>query len=108
MRKPNFVKITGFAECELPSGNKARLPVAPGIFKHATVEMLEELLQKPAVAKKYTMEALRVAPWPIMREFPHSWLRQHLDEADIRPSRKAAILFMLSANEGTREESSEI
>jgi len=98
MRKPyRFVEVTGFAECELSDGSKVRLPVVMGIFKHATADMLRELLKKPAVAKKYTIESLRVAPWPVMREFPRSWLMLHLEEAELRPTRKAAILFMLDA-----------
>ncbi|MDM8522818.1 hypothetical protein QUF80_05540 [Desulfococcaceae bacterium HSG8] len=99
MRKPyRFVEVTEFAECELSDGSKVRLPVVMGIFKHATADMLRELLKKPAVAKKYTIESLRVAPWPVMREFPRSWLMLHLEEADLRPTRKAAILFMLNAS----------
>ncbi len=100
MKKPyHFVEVTDFAECELSQNNKIRLPVVQGIFKHATMDMLHELLQKPAVAKKYTIESLRVAPWQVLREFPHSWLRLHIDESDLRPMRKKAILFMLSPDE---------
>jgi hypothetical protein len=72
---------------------------APGIFKHASAEMLRELLKKPAAAKKYTLESLRVAPWSVMREFSPSWLRQHIDEAGLGPMRKKAILFMLGDEE---------
>ena len=97
MKKPyHFVEVTDFVECELPDGSKVRLPVVMGIFKHADTEMLHDLLKKPAAAKKYTIESLRVAPWPVLREFPRSWLTEHLDQADIRPSRKAAVLFMLT------------
>ncbi len=92
----HFVKVTEFAECRLSSDNIIRLPVVPGIFKHATAEMLHELLQKPAVAKKYTIESLRIAPWPVLREFPYSWLKLHIEEAGLRPMRKKAILFMIS------------
>lgn len=92
----HFVKVAGFAECRLSSDNIIRLPVVQGIFKHATVEMLHDLLQRPAAAKKYTIESLRTAPWPILREFPYSWLKMHIEEADLRPMRKKAILFMIS------------
>ncbi len=95
-RSYHFVEVTEFAECRLSDGNIIRMPVVAGIFKHTTSEMLHELLQKPPVAKKYTVESLRVAPWSVLREFPYSWLEQHIEEADLRPMRKKAIQFMLS------------
>ncbi|QTA84771.1 hypothetical protein [Desulfonema magnum] len=104
MRKSyRFPEVTEFAECELSDGDKIRVPVVTGIFKHATADMLRELLKKPAVAKKYTVESLRVAPWPVMRKFPRSWLMRHLEEADLRPTRKAAILFMLNTSAADEE-----
>ena len=99
--KKSFTYVTGtdFAECRLDSGVVVRLPVVPGILKHPSVEMLRRLLQNPSVARKYTKEALRVAPWQVLREFPYGWLKLQLETANIRPMRKRAILFMISDDE---------
>jgi hypothetical protein len=71
------------------------LPVIPGILKHPLPEMLPDLLQRPNVAYKYALEAVRQASWPVLRQFPREVLRACIDAADIRPSRRQAILFLL-------------
>ncbi len=99
--KKNFAYVTetDFALCRLDSGVVVRLPVVPGILKHPSVDLLRHLLQNPSVARKYTKEALRVAPWQVLREFPYDWLKLQIEAANIRPLRKKAILFMISGDE---------
>ena len=74
-----------------------QLPVIPGILKHPKIQDLRRMLKDPAVARKYTLEALRVAPWPALRLFPRWWLLQCLDEAQLREGRRRALVFMLAA-----------
>jgi hypothetical protein len=45
--------------------------------------------------KKYTLEALGTAAWPLLREFPHDWLRAYLPLAHLRPGRRRALEFLL-------------
>ena len=51
-------------------GETIELPVFPGILKHPRIEELPGLLREPATARKYTVEALRVASWPLLEQFP--------------------------------------
>jgi len=96
-RTHNFAKPIGMAECELRDGNTFRIPIVPGILKHPTVLELESLLSRPAVARKYTIEALRFAPWQVLKHFPPRWLMECIAQAGLRPSREKAILFLLGA-----------
>jgi len=82
--------------CRLPSGRQVLLPVIPGILKHSTPEGLPALLRDPDVAHKYTLEALRMAAWPILRQFPRDWLRECLGAACLKHSREAALTFLLT------------
>jgi hypothetical protein len=91
-----YARSEGKVTCALPSGVSVALPVVPGLLKHPGTELLRALLQEPAVARKYTVEALRRAPWPVLRQFPPDWLRECLDDADLNPRRRAALLFLLS------------
>lgn len=91
-----FAKSIGTVRCEFSSGQQVDMPVIPGILKHPTPEMLPVLLRDPAVARKYTIEALRSAAWPILVQFPREWLKECLDRAGLRPSRKKALAFLLS------------
>ncbi|MDI6795017.1 MAG: hypothetical protein QME81_19470 [bacterium] len=95
-RSNNFVQIMGFVECTISSEHEIRIPIVQGILKHPTIELLRELLKKPAVAKKYTIESLRRAPWKVLKEFPYSWLKLSIEEANLKPERKKAIVFMIS------------
>jgi len=91
-----FARSIGTVRCEFASGQKVDMPVIPGILKHPTPDMLPSLLRDPEVARKYTIEALRFAAWPILAQFPREWLRECLDRAGLRPSREKALAFLLS------------
>ena len=95
-RTLRFVQSVGTVQCTLSPRQTVTLPVFPGILKHPTVDELHELLTKPEVARKYTVLALRKAPWQVLREFPRSLLESCLDEADLRPRRAEALRFLLS------------
>ena len=91
-----FARSLGTVTCTMPSGQEVILPIVPGILKHPSSEMLPDLLSRPDVAHKYTLEALRKAAWPILRLFPKEWLRQCLSEANLSSSRAGALTFLLS------------
>ena len=94
-RTYRFARCIGTVTCRFPSGEQVTLPVIPGILKHPLPEMLPELLQRPNVAYKYVLEAVRQASWPVLRQFPRDVLRACLDAAQVRPSRHRALLFLL-------------
>lgn len=98
-RTTRFVQPIGLAVCHLPDGQEVQLPIVPGIFKYAPAPELEGLLHDPAVARKYTLEALRVAPWQVLRLFPRDWLLECLQDASLRDSRRQALEFMLAPPE---------
>lgn len=87
------------AVCALPGGRVVKVPVMPGILKHPAEDALDALLTQPAVLRKYTIEALRVATWFVLRDFPQAWLRECLDDARLRPSRRRAIEFLLDGSD---------
>ena len=91
-----FVEHHEVVTCRLASGECVQIPVMPGILKHPRPDQLRALLAKPDVAEKYTVQALRKAAWPILRQFPRPWLRRCLDRAELRPTRREAIAFLLS------------
>ncbi len=95
-RSYRFVESAGTVQCALGPGREVTLPVFPGILKHPTVDELREILARPAVARKYTMLALRKAPWQVLREFPRNWLEACLAEANLRAGRADALRFLLS------------
>jgi hypothetical protein len=94
-RTVTFAGSVGTVRLEAEGGQIHRIPLFPGIFKHASPGELAELLSKTAVARKYTCEALRTAAWPILREFPRDWLRDCLPLAHLRPGRRRALEFLL-------------
>ena len=94
-RTYRFVESVGTVQCALDPGREVTLPVFPGILKHPTVDELRELLTKPAVARKYTIQALRKAPWQVLREFPRDWLEDCLADANLRAGRAKALRFLL-------------
>lgn len=98
-RTYRFVRSMGIATCALPTGEEIALPVVQGILKHPASGVLRELLKNPDVARKYTREALRVAPWSVLREFPRFWLNSMMKEANIRLERARALNFMLNTNQ---------
>ena len=90
-----FAESLGVVFCEV-AGVRIEIPVIPGILKHPTPEQLPLLLQTPDVAVKYTMLAIEKCGWPILRLFPRDWLRRCMPHARLRPSRREALLFLLS------------
>ncbi len=95
-RTYRFVESVGTVQCALGPDREVTLPVFPGILKHPTMGELRELLERPAVARKYTVQALRKAPWPVLREFPRDWLDACMAEANLRTGRQQALRFLLS------------
>lgn len=85
----------GSARCVLETGEEVVVPVFVGILKHPAESELPRLLSRPAVLRKYTYEALRVATWRILLQFPRAWLEACLPEAGVRPGRLKALEFML-------------
>jgi hypothetical protein len=94
-RTYRFARSIGTVSCRFPSGEQVNLPVIPGIFKHPLPERLPDLLQRPNVAYKYALEAIRQASWPVLRQFPRDVLCACIDAAHIPSSRRKAILFLL-------------
>lgn len=92
-----FVKPEGFVICTVGRRERVRLPVVQGILKHPDVAELRRLLrQGHHIAEKYTREALKCAAWPVLREFPGSWLLKVLEVTDMSPSRRKALRYLLS------------
>lgn len=76
-------------------GVSVDLPLIVGVLKHPTEGQLRELLVTPAIARKYTREALKRLAWPGLRQFPRDWLRVCLDETPLPEGRRRALVFML-------------
>lgn len=95
-RNYRFVQPSGTAVCKLPGGKAVELPVVQGILKHPSSEALFHLLTDPEIARKYTIEALRIAPWQVLRLFPRDWLKECLSQAELPDGRTRALEFMLS------------
>ncbi len=95
-RTYRFVGSVGTVVCVVGPGREVELPVFPGILKHPMVDELRDLLVRPSVARKYTILALRRAPWQVLREFPRDWLEACLPEANLRAGRERALRFLLS------------
>ncbi|NCO33757.1 MAG: hypothetical protein AUJ92_05945 [Armatimonadetes bacterium CG2_30_59_28] len=95
-RTYRFVQPSGTVVCAIPGKGEIELPVVQGILKHASRESLFDLLKDPDIALKYTLEALRVAPWSALQHFPREWLKECLPKADLREGRARAVEFMLS------------
>lgn len=103
-RDVTFVSAQGSAEGFTVDGESIVVPLIPGVLKHLTLEELGPLLKQPAVLTKYTLEALRWAPWQCLREFPHAWLRACLAKGDLRTGRRQAIEFLLDAPQRRRNQ----
>ena len=95
-----FVHSVGTVRCEVDPGVWLALPVIPGLLKHPTEAELFRLLEDPRVARKYTDEALRRAPWSAVRAFPRMWLEERLRAVELPPGRRSALEFMLRASGG--------
>ncbi|MBI4821503.1 MAG: hypothetical protein HY791_34905 [Deltaproteobacteria bacterium] len=96
-RTYQFAQPSGHVACALESGESIVLPIFAGILRHATEEELRELLTRPVVARKYTRAALVDAAWPVLREFPRTWLLECLAGLDVPLGRRRALEFMLNA-----------
>ena len=94
-RTYTFVKKVGTLRYELSTGQEIDIPLFPGILKHLSVGDLAKSLNTPAALLKYTREALKSAPWPVLKEFPRSWLISCMDRAEIREGRRRALEFLL-------------
>jgi len=94
-RRYRFAASMGSVTCTLPDGGSVTLPIVPGILKHPTPESLASILVDPNVARKYTMEALRHASWPVLSLFPRQWLKDCLRDARVPARRHEALLFLL-------------
>lgn len=94
-RTYRFVEMQG--EVVTRIGDRSlTLPIFPGVLKHPTVDQLAQLLEDPAVARKYTDEALRKASWNALRRFPRWWLLERLPAVALREGRRKALELMLS------------
>lgn len=94
-RSYRFVRCLGTTVCTLETGEELLLPIFPGLLKHPTTSALPKLLRSPTVARKYTLEALLRAPWPVLRHFPRVWVRRCLDGAPVSPGRRRALEFLI-------------
>ena len=74
-----------------------KIPLAFGVLKHLSLGQLEDLITDPAVARKYTLEALRVAPWALLKSFPEEWVRCNLPHASMPESRRQALAFLFGS-----------
>jgi hypothetical protein len=91
-----FVRSIGVARCRLRTGEVLMIPVVPGLLKHPRARDLAGLLGDARVVRKYTREALKRAPWPVLRQFPHRWLKACMKDANLPRGRRLALQFMLS------------
>jgi hypothetical protein len=103
-RSLTFVSNQGFSACRVASGEEIQLPVFPGILKHPMPKQLPELLRDERVAQKYTVLALQKAGWPILRRFPREWLLACMSQANLRPLRREALLYLLAEKPESRRD----
>jgi hypothetical protein len=96
MHEMKFATCLGRIQCKLLDGRVIELPIYLGLLKHPRAGELSILLTNPDVARKYTVEALRRAPWNLLREFPEMWLRECIVTSGVRASRQKALEFLLS------------
>lgn len=94
-RTYRFAKPAGARTCTTDGGDLVRLPIFAGILKHPTAAQLADLLDDPAVVRKYTQEALRKAPWSALRLFPRDWLLTCFAHAELPEGRRRALEYML-------------
>ena len=95
-RTYRFVDSLGTVRCTLPGGEAMDIPLIPGLLKHSSADGLAVLLQDPHTLRKYTIEALRRAPWHVVRQFPRGWLSHCMECADLPEGRRNALIFLLS------------
>ena len=95
-RTLTYVRKSGTVSFQTPRGETIEIPIFYGILKHPSVSQLPGLLNNPAAIRKYTCEALRIAAWPVLKEFPRSWLNICMSQAEIRSNRRRALEYLLS------------
>jgi hypothetical protein len=96
-RTYRFIEPSGTVTCHTAAGEHLELPIFAGILKHPRDDQLADLLTDPVVARKYTCEALRKAPWSALRRFPRAWLLACLQQASLPDGRRRALALMLGA-----------
>jgi hypothetical protein len=101
-RTYRFVEQSGSVVCSI-DGVPLDVPVFGGILKHPTIDQLDELLRDPVVVRKYTREALRLAPWCALRKFPRSLLIACLRQTALPDGRRRAVELMLDLDAGARD-----
>lgn len=94
-RTYTFAKSEGFVKHILPGGEEIEIPVILGILKHPAKEELFDLLKDKDTILKYTHEAIRKASWPVLRQFPLSWIKICLKDMNLPPGRKKALDYLL-------------
>ena len=94
-RTIRFIKPFAFIDWKAPSGDTFKIPLFQGILKHPLNEELEDILNNYNSIHKYTSTALQKASWPILREFPVSWLKICLKNISLKPARRRALEFLL-------------
>jgi hypothetical protein len=94
-RTYRYVEASGTVALTTEDGEIIEIPVVAGILKHLDVGQLTQMVRDPAVARKYTDEALRKAPWSALRRFPRPWLLARLKESKLPEGRRRALEFLL-------------
>jgi hypothetical protein len=97
-----FVEPSGTVTLITEDGQIVELPVVPGILKHLAASQLKEALRDPRVARKYTHEALRKAPWSAVRHFPRGWLVARMEDAQLPEGRRRALELLLGDGHALR------
>ncbi len=93
-RTYHFVEPSGVVVSTI-EGQRFEVPVFGGILKHPTPEQLIELLKDSSVVRRYTREALRQAPWCVLRQFPRPLLIEGLPQAGLPVGRRRALELIL-------------
>lgn len=91
-----FVRKTGTATFLSEACGSIEIPLFPGILKHLSVAELPRVVKSQDALRKYTGEALKSAPWPVLREFPLCWLRVCLGDIQLPEGRRRALEFLIS------------
>lgn len=69
-RTYNFEKSLGYVIIKNKTNDEIKIPIFQGILKHPRKEELPELLNNFNTVYKYTIEAIKYASWPLLRQFP--------------------------------------
>lgn len=94
-RTYKFEKSLGNIIIKTKADSEIEIPIFQGILKHPHNEELPELLSNFHTACKYTIQAIKFASWPLLRQFPASWILTCMEKADIPENRRQAIKYLL-------------